>query len=104
MTQFTDTSEKGFQKFIVNYLTDKTIGHNFIETTSAEFDAEFCINKKQLLAFIEATQKEKYEMIQRKGERNFLVRLDEKIKELGVIEVLRKGVKHGSSGFEGINV
>ena len=94
MMQFTDTSEKGFQKFIVNYLTDKTIGHNFIETTSAEFDAEFCINKKQLLAFIEATQKEKYEMIQRKGERKFLVRLDEKIKELGVIEVLRKGVKH----------
>ena len=33
-------------------------------------------------------------MIQKKGERSFLVRLDEKIKELGVIEVLRKGVKH----------
>jgi hypothetical protein len=50
MIQFTDTSETGFQKFIVNYLTDKNIGHNFIETTSAEFDTEFCINKKQLLA------------------------------------------------------
>ena len=33
-------------------------------------------------------------MIQKKGERSFLIRLDEKIKELGVIEVLRKGVKH----------
>jgi type I restriction enzyme R subunit len=33
-------------------------------------------------------------MIQKKGERSFLVRLDEKIKELGVIEVLRKGIKH----------
>jgi type I restriction enzyme R subunit len=33
-------------------------------------------------------------MIQKKGERSFLVRLDEKIKELGVVEVLRKGVKH----------
>lgn len=33
-------------------------------------------------------------MLQRKGERVFLVRLDDKIKKLGVIEVLRKGVKH----------
>jgi len=33
-------------------------------------------------------------MLQRKGERAFLVRLDDKIKKLGVIEVLRKGVKH----------
>jgi len=92
--QFTDTSEKGFQKFIVNYLTDKTIGNSFLETPSAEFDAEFCVNKKQLFAFIEATQKDTYDMIQRKGERTFLVRSDEKIKELGIIEVLRKGVKH----------
>jgi type I restriction enzyme R subunit len=66
----------------------------FIETTPNEFDREFCINTKQVLAFIEATQKDAYEMIQKKGERPFLARLDEKIKELGVIEVLRKGVKH----------
>ncbi|MDO9154962.1 MAG: type I restriction endonuclease [Paludibacter sp.] len=89
--QFTDTSERGFQKFITNFLVTE---HKFIETTPTEFDREFCINTKQVLAFIEATQKEAYEMIQKKGERSFLVRLDEKIKELGVIEVLRKGVKH----------
>ena len=89
--QFTDTSEKGFQKFIANYLVSK---HNYTETTPAEFDREFCINTKQVLSFIEATQAQTFEMIQRKGERAFLVRLDEKIKELGVIEVLRKGVKH----------
>lgn len=89
--QFTDTSERGFQKFIANYLVTE---HKFIETSPTEFDREFCINTKQVLAFIEATQKDAYEMIQKKGERSFLVRLDEKIKELGVIEVLRKGVKH----------
>ena len=89
--QFTDTSEKGFQKFIANYLVTE---HRFSETSPAEFDREFCINPLQLLAFIEATQKEAREMIRKKGERPFLVRLDEKIKELGVIEVLRKGVKH----------
>ncbi len=89
--QFTDTSEKGFQKFITNYLVTE---QKFIESTPTEFDREFCINTKQVLAFIEATQKEAYEMIQKKGERSFLVRLDAKIKEVGVIEVLRKGVKH----------
>lgn len=92
--EFTDTSEKGFQRFITAYLTDKKIGHGFTESTPHEFDREFCVNTKQLLSFIEVTQKEAYEMIQRKGERPFLVRLDEKIKELGVIEVLRRGVKH----------
>lgn len=95
--QFTDTSERGFQKFITNYLVTK---HKFIETAPTEFDREFCINTKQVLAFIEATQKEAYEMIQKKGERSFLVRLDEKIKELGVIEVLRKGVKHFDKTIE----
>ena len=89
--QFTDTSERGFQKFITNYLVTE---HKFIESTPTEFDRDFCINTKQLFAFIEVTQKDAFEMIQKKGERSFLVRLDEKIKELGVIEVLRKGVKH----------
>ena len=95
--QFTDTSERGFQKFITNYLVTE---HKFIETTPTEFDRDFCINTKQVFEFIEATQKDAYEMIQKKGERSFLVRLDEKIKELGVIEVLRKGIKHFDKTIE----
>ena len=91
VAKFTDTSERGLQKFITNHMV---IEHHFIETTPAEFDRDFSINTKQVLAFIESTQKESYEMILKKGERSFLVRLDEKIKEQGVIEVLRKGVKH----------
>lgn len=89
--QFTDTSERGFQKFIANYLVNE---HKYVVSTPLEFDREFCLNIKQVLAFIEATQKEAYEFIQKKGERAFLVRLDEKLKTEGVIEVLRKGVKH----------
>ena len=89
--QFTDTSERGFQQFITNYLVTE---HHYVETSPADFDREFCLNPRQLLAFIEATQKDTFEMIQKKGERPFLVRLDDKIKELGVVEVLCKGVKH----------
>ncbi len=88
---FTDTSEKGFQKFITNYLV---IEQSFMETSPTEYDREFGLNTQQVMAFITATQKEAAEMIQKKGERSFFVRLDEKIKELGVIEVLRKGIKH----------
>ena len=72
--EFTDTSEKGFQRFITAYLTDKTIGHGFTESTPHEFDRDFCVNSKQLLSFIEATQKDAYEMIQRKGCRLNLLR------------------------------
>ncbi|MEI7587682.1 hypothetical protein [Runella sp.] len=55
--QFTDTTEKGFQRFITNYLVTE---HHFLETAPNEFDREFCINTKQVLAFIEATQKDAY--------------------------------------------
>lgn len=91
MSTFTDTSEKGFQKYIVKELVEQ---NKFRESVSNDFDKEFCINPKQLWEFIKETQPETFEMIQRKGERSFLVRLDEKIQKLGIIEVLRKGVKH----------
>jgi Type I site-specific restriction-modification system, R (restriction) subunit and related helicases len=91
MSTFTDTSEKGFQKYIVKELVEQ---NKFRESVSNDFDKEFCINPKQLWEFIKETQPETYEMIQRKGERSFLVRLDEKLRKLGVIEVLRKGIKH----------
>lgn len=91
MATFTDTSERGFQKYIVQELVEN---NRFVESVSTDFDKEFCINPAQLWAFIQATQPDAYEMIQRKGERSFLVRLDKKIQRKGIIEVLRKGVKH----------
>lgn len=87
---FTDTSEKGFQEFIVMELLEK---NHFVESFSKDFDKEFCINHAQLWAFVKATQPDAYETIQRRGERAFLVRLDEKLRKDGVIQVLRKGVK-----------
>ncbi|MBU1097313.1 MAG: DEAD/DEAH box helicase family protein [Bacteroidetes bacterium] len=91
MSKFTDTSEEGFQKYIVKELVEQ---NKFRESVCSDFDKEFCINPKPLWEFIKETQPETYEMIQRKGERSFLVRLDEKLRKLGIIEVLRKGVKH----------
>lgn len=70
------------------------MGQNkFRESVSNDFDREFCINSKQLWEFIQTTQPETLEM-QRKVERSFLVCLDEKIQKSGIVEVLRKGIKH----------
>jgi type I restriction enzyme R subunit len=89
--QFTDTSEKGFQKLIVRYLIDT---YEYCESSPKDFDKEFCINTEQLFEFIKDTQPESFDMIQKKGERGFLIQLDNRIRERGVIEVLRRGVKH----------
>lgn len=86
----TDTSERGFQRLIVAGLTGK---NGYSESYSNDFDREFCINTSQLLSFIKTTQPETYDFIKNKGERSFLLRLDARIKEKGIIETLRKGVK-----------
>jgi type I restriction enzyme, R subunit len=86
----TDNSERGFQKLIVKELIEK---QNYVEAVSTDFDKEFCVNKKQLFQFIENSQPKSWQLIQKKGERNFLLRLDKKLREKGIIETLRKGVK-----------
>ncbi|NQY11209.1 MAG: type I restriction endonuclease subunit R [Flavobacteriales bacterium] len=91
MIKPTDTSERGLQKLIVKHLVEEQL---YVESFSNDFDKEFCINKEQLVSFLKKTQPEKYAYIQQSGERAFLVRLDKQIQEKGIIEVLRKGVKH----------
>ncbi|WP_421920412.1 type I restriction endonuclease subunit R [Marinifilum sp.] len=89
MHSHTDTSEKGFQKLIVNHLVKD---HGFVESYSSDFDSEFALNREQLFAFIEKTQSEYMAYIRERGERKFLSQLDARVKKKGIIEVLRKGV------------
>lgn len=49
---FTDTSEKGLQKYIVKELVEQ---NKFRESVSNDFDKEFCNNPKQLWEFIKET-------------------------------------------------
>jgi type I restriction enzyme, R subunit len=53
MIEHTDTSEKAFQKLIVKTLVQE---NGFIESSSNDFDREFCFNKEQLTEFLKATQ------------------------------------------------
>ena len=91
ITKVTDTSERGFQRFIVKELKEL---HGFRESVSTDFDREFCINKDQLLEFIQTSQPDTFDFLQKKGVRTFLQRLDKKIRAKGIIECLRKGIKH----------
>ncbi|MBN2896133.1 MAG: type I restriction endonuclease subunit R [Campylobacterales bacterium] len=86
-----DTSEKGFQKLIIQELTDSG---DYVQSFSTDFEKEFAINKAQLISFLRETQPETLATIQSKGERAFLVRLDKKIRNDGIVETLRKGVKY----------
>lgn len=86
----TDTSERGYQKLFVKKLLE--VQNYDVETTTADFDAEFCINKQHVLDFIKATQPDVYEYIQRSGVRNFFVRLDKQISKKGIVEVFRNGI------------
>ncbi len=88
--QTTDYSEKGFQKIIVKELCEQ----GYIETFSKDFNKEFCFNLNELWQFIKTTQPKKFDFIQDKGERQFLLRLDKKIRQDGIVDTLRKGVKH----------
>lgn len=90
MIETTNTSEKGFQQLILKALSEE---NGFVLSDSNDFDREFCLNRDQLFHFLEQTQVDAYNYIQQKGERSFLVRLDKGIREKGIIELLRKGVK-----------
>ncbi|MEM8524686.1 MAG: DEAD/DEAH box helicase family protein [Bacteroidota bacterium] len=88
----TNTSEKGYQLLFVQKLLDFQQYH--AETTTADFDTEFCINRQYVLDFIKATQAKIYEHIEQSGIRTFLVRLDQQISKKGIVEVFRKGIAH----------
>ena len=88
----TDTSERGYQKLFVKKLLD--LQDYNAETTTADFDTEFCINKQYVLDFIEATQTKAFDYIQKSGERAFFVRLDKQIKDKGIVEIFRNGISH----------
>ena len=91
MIQPTDTSEKAFQKLIVKALVED---QGYFVSVSNDFDREFCINKDQLMAFLEKSQLATYHYIKQTGERSFLVRLARSAAQLAK-HAIKSGVKSG---------
>ncbi len=86
----TDTSEKGLEIIIERCLVQDSL---YRQSYSPDYDRDLCLNKKLLFEFIKETQPEAFETIVKRGEDKFLKRLAEQIRQRGIIDVLRKGIK-----------
>ena len=110
----TDTTERALERLICEALTglpceqsQKRGVHDRPSAYSAgwlcgdpnDYDREFCVDLAQLSYFLEATQPEAAESLGLDEDgptrRKFLARLHGEIAKRGIVDVLRKGIKHG---------
>lgn len=116
----TDTSEKGLELLIIRSLTGLTdeqilkrsqggvaesptgySGAGYLLGASRDFDRQHSVDIYHLLEFIRRTQPKKFEQLglgtDSPARLQFLARLQGEIAKRGIIDVLRKGVKHGAT-------
>ena len=112
----TDTSEQGLEALITRAMTGRTHllepphqststavpvsgGTGWLLGDPRHYDRNFCLDLVQLQGFLEATQPAVAEAVQISVDgptrRQFLTRLEKQIGQRGVVEVLRKGIRHG---------
>lgn len=111
----TDTSERGLERLICTAMTGHacdpgvpvntaaqrpaTYGAGWIGGAPEDYDREYCVDLRQLSAFLRETQPdlvEAFELAQDSPtRRKFLARLQGEITKRGTIDVLRHGLKHG---------
>lgn len=89
-----DTSESGLEALIVKGLTDR----GWLVGSPKDYDRTFCLDVAHLRTFVLATQPKLDEALDLGNDspprRQFLARLEKEIATRGVIDVLRKGVRH----------
>ncbi|OOP55163.1 MAG: DEAD/DEAH box helicase [Candidatus Brocadia carolinensis] len=94
--QTTDTSEKGLETIIVESLVNEA---GYQQGTNDGYDREHAIDLTKLCAFLNDTQPTVVEPLGLHEDgpkrQRFFNRLQGEIAKRGVIDVLRKGVKHG---------
>ena len=112
----TDTSEQGLEALITRAMTGRihllepphiatptavpvSGGTGWLLGDPRHYDRSFCLDLVQLQGFLEATQPAVAEAVQiavdSPTRRAFLARLEKQISQRGVVEVLRKGIRHG---------
>ena len=121
----TDTSEKGLETLIMRHLTgvdglasnavpgiaQPTApygGTGWFAGSPASYDREFAVDAEQLFSFLRTTQPDEFAKLGIVDTRDskdiarqkFLARLQGEITRRGVIDVLRKGIKHGPLSFD----
>lgn len=92
----TDTSEKGLETLIVASLVEEA---GYVAGNHVDYDREHAVDQLKILSFLEKTQPETFKALALSGEgpkrTQFLHRLQGEIAKRGVVDVLRKGIKHG---------
>ena len=112
----TDTSEQGLEALITRAMTGRTHllvpphqatpsavpvsgGTGWLLGDPLHYDRSHCLDLVQLQGFLEATQPQVAEAVaiavDGPTRRQFLARLEKQIAQRGVVDVLRKGIRHG---------
>lgn len=98
--QHTNMTEKSLEDLIVNHLV--TV-NGYQQGQSDDYDREYALDVKRLEAFLRDTQNDLVRTSRifdtSVNRRKFLERVRKEITERGVVDVLRKGVKHLSNTF-----
>jgi type I restriction enzyme R subunit len=93
----TDTSEKGLESLVVEAMTSVS---GWMQGTAGNYEREYGVDLVQLHAFLQETQPkllQELELTQdTPARRSFLARLQGEITKRGIVDVLRKGVKHNA--------
>ena len=96
MNKTTNTKENGCEKHIVDYLIDS---NSYVERENTDYDNINCVDEYLLFQFLEDTQAKALEKLKRYHKdlykQKIVKRLNDQIKQKGVIEVLRKGIVDG---------
>ncbi len=91
-----DTSEKGLEALIVASLVDDA---GYRQTEPSDFDRDHAVDPTVLLEFLKTTQPKTVEAlgIGEDGPKRlqFLHRLQGEISKRGIVDILRRGIKHG---------
>lgn len=96
MSKQTDTTEKGLEAHISQYLVEE---NNYLLRENKIYDNVSCIDNELLFQFLEATQPKAVAKIKTYHkdlyEQKIVKRLNDQIQAKGIIEVLRKGITDG---------
>ncbi len=97
----TDTSERGLESLIVGWMVDHS---GYYHGNPEDYDRAHAVDFGQLLAFLAETQPrivERFALAVDGPERlRFLARLEGEVAKRGVVDVLRKGIKHGPESVD----
>src|SRR5438132_1539223 len=94
----TDLSEKGLETLIVDHMTSSDGG--WLAGDPKDYEREYAVDLAQLSGFLRDTQPDAADALDLDHDgptrRKFLARLQGEVTKRGVIDVLRKGIKHGA--------